>query len=90
MLPFLGKLEEVVSFFLKLIPFGFAEYNKSTLNVFYRERSGRIELLKDSCYSWLLCKHFGSFSISETSIISQVFVTFIVSNLYEPENHKSL
>ena len=34
MLPFLGKLEEVVSFFLKLIPFGFAEYNKFRLNVF--------------------------------------------------------
>ena len=34
MLPFLGKLEEIVPFFLQLIPFGFAEYNKSTLNVF--------------------------------------------------------
>ena len=33
MLPFLGKLEEIVPFFLQLIPFGFAEYNKSTFNV---------------------------------------------------------
>jgi len=33
MLPVLGKLEEIKSFFLKLIPFGFAECNKSTRNV---------------------------------------------------------
>ena len=32
MLPFLGRLEEIVSLFLHLIPFGFAEYN--FLNVF--------------------------------------------------------
>ena len=33
MLPFLGKLEEIVHFFLRLIPFGFAEYSKFTFNV---------------------------------------------------------
>ena len=35
MLPVVGKLEEIVSFFLKLFPFGFAdsEYNKSTWNL---------------------------------------------------------
>ena len=32
MLPFLSRLEEIVSLFLQLIPFGFAEYN--FLNVF--------------------------------------------------------
>ena len=39
MLPFLGKLEKIVSFFLQLelIPFGFTEYNKSTLNVQFTE-----------------------------------------------------
>ena len=40
MLPVLGKVEEIASFFPKRIPFRLAEYNKSTWNVFqYREHS---------------------------------------------------
>ena len=33
MLSFLGKLEEIVPFFLHPIPFGFVEYNQATFNV---------------------------------------------------------
>ena len=33
MLPFLGRLEEIASFFLKLILFGFAEYKRRPLSL---------------------------------------------------------
>ena len=39
MLPFLGKQEEIVSFFLKFIPFGFAKYSKVHMKQIYDSAS---------------------------------------------------